>query len=76
MFDDAKAFLDKFKDEDPGAVTTTVDEDTDQVNASTFTPTEKTDKEQPSKKDKDKRQKEKKSKKSDNSEAENGTEKE
>lgn len=77
MFDDAKTFLDKFKDEDPGAVTTAVDEDTDQVNASTFTPTEKTDQDQPSKKkDKDKRQKEKKSKKSDNSEAENGTEKE
>lgn len=77
MFDDAKTFLDKFKDEDPGAVTPAVDEDTDQVNASTFTPTEKTDQDQPSKKkDKDKRQKEKKSKKSDNSEAENGTEKE
>ena len=76
MFDDAKAFLDKFKDEDPGTETTAVDEDSDQMNASTFTPTEKTDKEQPSKKDKDKRQKEKKSKKSDNSETENGTEKE
>ena len=76
MFDDAKTFLDKFKDEDPGTVTTAVDEDSDQMNASTFTPTEKTDKEQPSKKDKDKQQKEKKSKKSDNSETENGTEKE
>lgn len=78
MFEDSKAFLDKFKNEEPTTDSDTTDEEevVNQSNTSTFTPTEKVEEDQPQKKAKNKQPKEKKSKKSDNSEAENGTEKE